>query len=219
MINSEKYILKYAAIVFLLGISPSMAFSKDIEIRIENQQNSALLENNSKEIRILGQIFGQSGIGIGDDYVGTDRDVESDICLGLRLGAGIAWKNYMLALNGEYLWRKLNISETPVVPDPPPSEKESFEYQYLKFQPEFTLKMNLTDELEIGLVTGLGFRTKLNKEKYEDGTDKSISIGCYGQYLGINARIANELFYDCLHNSERTNISFSLGYSRAFKLK
>ena len=115
-----------AVAAILLGFIHSNA--KDIEISIEKTP-----EIESKEMRILGQVFSQIGNGrIGDDYVGTSRRVNSDLGFGLRIGTGISWKHFMLALNAEYLSRNLDISETPVVAIPQPYEKVNFDYHYLK---------------------------------------------------------------------------------------
>lgn len=152
--------IKFALVAFFLCAFHSNAASKDIEISIEKPKPK---EDESKEIRILGQIFTQIGMGIHDNYIGSDKVSNSDLGFGLRAGTGISWKHFMLSLNAEYLRRSVEISETPAVAFPPPATIEKYEYQYFKFQPEAAFKVNINEELEIGVTSGLGFRTKINR--------------------------------------------------------
>lgn len=182
--------------------------------------NNIPLEPTSKEVRILGQLLSQVGNGnLGDGYDGVSREVNSDFGMGLRIGAGMSWKHFAATLNAEYLLRHLEISETTIAAFPLPSNKETLKYQYLKLQPEATIKTNLGNALEIGAISGIGMRTKLNSDPGENGLDKSLSLGCYGQFRGINIRLSEELFYQNLHNSEKSNTAISIGYSHSIPLK
>lgn len=206
--------------MLLLVAAHSQASSQDADESIKNSPNSTASEGGLKEIRILGQVFRQVGSGGSEDgYTGSDRVVKSDIGYGLRLGAGISWKYCMLALNGEYLQRNLKMSETPVVAIPMPSVEKNLSYQHFKVQPELTLKINVNEKIEFGVVSGFGYRNKIGNNESEVGLDESLSIGCYGQFYGVNVRLSKEKFYESMHNSESRNVAISLGYSYAFKLK
>lgn len=215
MVDKKSGIVKYIAFVFLLGASHSNASSKDaVGVSVENP-----VESSGREIRVLGQVFGQIGSGnIGDGYVGTSRDVNSDLGVGLRIGSGVSWKYVMAVLNAEYVYRSLKISETPVTAMVLPSEKKEYGYHYLKLQPEFVAKVNLSNDFDVGGIAGYGVRYKVNGDKPGDGPDKSFSLGCYGQYLGVNVRVSEEFFWQSRHNTETRSTAFGVGYSYEFEL-
>lgn len=196
-----------AVLLLLISISPAND-TADPDAR----QSDA----KTKDFAILYQAFGQIGSGsIGDDYVGTSRIVESDFGVGLRILPGVSWKHFALSLNAEYLLRQLNISETATVPDAPPPEIKQLKYMYFKFQPEFSLKTSLSHTLEVGLVSGFGFRSIINNSHKDGGLDESIVLGAFGQFKRINIRISQEFFYQNAYNSESMNTSIGFGYSQS----
>ena len=195
------------ALLLLISISPANEAT---------DPKANMMDAKTKDFALLYQAFGQIGSGsIGDDYVGTSRIVESDLGLGLRILPGVSWKHFALSLNVEYLLRQLNLSETATVPGAPPPEMKQLKYMYFKIQPEFSLKTSVSQSLEVGLVSGFGFRSIINNSPKSGGLDESIVLGAFGQFKRINIRISQEFFYQNVYNSESMNASIGFGYSQS----
>jgi len=199
--------------IFILVVCKNSAAS-DVAVSIEKPT-----EIEKKEIRVIGGIFFQSGNSIGDGYAGESRDVNSDYGAGIRIGSGVSWPHYMISLNCEYLKRKINASVAPTIASAPPAVNTIIEYSYLKLQPEISIKTHIYKMSEIGAIGGLGLRYKMKNDRTGASTqDKSIVLGLYGQFRGVNLRVSKELFYQCSEYTESTNTSIGLSYSHGFTL-